>query len=297
VAFLQYDALLELVEEFIVAVVSRVLERCAEPLAFLERDTAALERVVPPFPRLSYDEAAAQLSTAAARAEMEAAGAPAFRPGGDFGSFDETLLTRAHDRPLFVTHWPAAIKAFYMQPNPADPTQALAVDLLAPEGYGEIVGGSERIHDHDLLLARIREHGLPEAAFGWYLDIRKYGTVPHAGFGMGIERFVAWICGIPHLREAIPYPRQIHRNQPGLRQEPARLRGDARPPAAGRLGIRDRSRRSRRDRRQHLRVHRACARGIDPDDPRGRRIQEEGAVAPARGRGLHGAALRRRAAA
>jgi asparaginyl-tRNA synthetase len=214
VAFLQYDALLELVEEFIVAVVSRVLERCAEPLAFLERDTAALERVVPPFPRLSYDEAAAQLSTAAARAEMEAAGAPAFRPGGDFGSFDETLLTRAHDRPLFVTHWPAAIKAFYMQPNPADPTQALAVDLLAPEGYGEIVGGSERIHDHDLLLARIREHGLPEAAFGWYLDIRKYGTVPHAGFGMGIERFVAWICGIPHLREAIPYPRQIHRIQP-----------------------------------------------------------------------------------
>jgi asparaginyl-tRNA synthetase len=113
-----------------------------------------------------------------------------------------------------VTHWPAEIKAFYMQPDPADPSRALCVDVLAPEGYGEIIGGSQRIHDHDLLAARIRQHGLPVEAFQWYLDIRRYGTVPHSGFGMGIERFVTWLCGTAHLREAIPYPRQIHRLYP-----------------------------------------------------------------------------------
>jgi asparaginyl-tRNA synthetase len=150
----------------------------------------------------------------AAQQRMKDAGAPPFAAGSDFGGFDETLLTERFDRPVMVTHWPAEIKAFYMQPDPADPGKALCLDLLAPEGYGEIIGGSQRIHDHDLLLRRIEEHDLPVDAFRWYLDIRKYGTVPHAGFGMGIERCVTWLCGIPHLREAIPYPRQIHRLYP-----------------------------------------------------------------------------------
>jgi asparaginyl-tRNA synthetase len=145
---------------------------------------------------------------------MREAGAPPFVAGNDFGSLDETILTEQFDRPVMVTHWPADIKAFYMQPDAADPGRALCVDVLAPEGYGEIIGGSQRILDHDLLLRRIQEHGLPIEAFQWYLEIRKYGTVPHSGFGMGIERCVAWICGIAHLREAIPYPRQIHRIYP-----------------------------------------------------------------------------------
>jgi asparaginyl-tRNA synthetase len=134
--------------------------------------------------------------------------------GSDFGAHDETLLTQRFEKPVMVTHWPAAIKSFYMQPDENDPSKALGVDVLAPEGYGEIVGGSQRIHDHDLLLARIQEHKLPVEAFQWYLDIRKFGTVPHSGFGMGIERCVTWITGLPHLREAIPYPRQINRIYP-----------------------------------------------------------------------------------
>ena len=214
VAFLELPGLLELAEEFVSYVVGRALDRCKEDLKALERDTTHLERVVPPFPRITYDDAARRLTTDAAQAKMREAGAPPFVPGGDFGGFDETLLTQDFDRPVMVTHWPADIKAFYMQPDPADPTRALAVDVLAPEGYGEIIGGSQRIHDHDLLLARIREHGLPVEAFQWYLDIRKYGTVPHAGFGMGIERCITWITGLPHLREAIPYPRQINRIYP-----------------------------------------------------------------------------------
>jgi asparaginyl-tRNA synthetase len=215
VAFLELPGLLELAEEFLASLVARVLDRCREPLAILERDTTALERVVPPFPRLTYDQAADILCEPASQARMaERTDTPPFRRGSDFGALDETILTERFDRPVMVTHWPAEIKAFYMQPDPADPTKALCVDVLAPEGYGEVIGGSQRIHDHDLLLARIREHGLPVEPFQWYLDIRKYGSVPHAGFGMGIERFVTWMCGIPHLREAIPYPRQIHRLYP-----------------------------------------------------------------------------------
>ena len=214
VAFMELDGLLELAEDFVSRVVARVLDRCAEPLKFLERDPSKLESVTPPFPRMKYDEAAEILSSPEAQSEMREAGAPAFVRGADFGGFDETYLTRRFDRPVMVTHWPAAIKAFYMQPAEDDPSLALCVDMLAPEGYGEIIGGSQRIHDHDLLLERLREHELPIEAFQWYLDIRKYGSVPHAGFGMGIERFVTWICGIPHLREAIPYPRQIHRLYP-----------------------------------------------------------------------------------
>ena len=145
---------------------------------------------------------------------MKEAGAPPFERGGDFGALDETILTETFDQPVVVTHWPADIKSFYMQPAPDDPTKVLGMDVLAPEGYGEIIGGSQRVHDHDLLKQRIESHDLPIEAFQWYLDIRKYGSVPHAGFGMGIERAVTWMCGIPHLRETIPYPRQIHRLYP-----------------------------------------------------------------------------------
>jgi len=214
VAFMDLDGLLDLTEDFVTNVVGRVVDRCRDQLEFLGRDLTKLETVPPPFPRLTYDEAADILTTPEAHAAMHEAGAPPFQRGGDFGAFDETYLTRRFDRPVMVTHWPAGIKAFYMQPDPDDPGKALCVDVLAPEGYGEIIGGSQRIHDHDLLRDRIREHGLPSEAFQWYLDIRKYGTVPHSGFGMGIERFVTWICGISHLREAIPYPRQIHRIYP-----------------------------------------------------------------------------------
>jgi asparaginyl-tRNA synthetase len=214
VAFLEFAGLLELAEEFISYVVGRALDRCREELKVLERDTSHLERVVPSFPRITYDEAAKILGTADSQRKMADSGAPPFVYGSDFGAFDETLLTQQFDRPVMVTHWPAAIKSFYMQPDPDDPTKALGVDVLAPEGYGEIIGGSQRIHDHDLMLSRILEHDLPVPAFQWYLDIRKYGTVPHSGFGMGIERCVTWICGIAHLREAIPYPRQINRLYP-----------------------------------------------------------------------------------
>jgi len=214
VAFLELPGLLELAEEFVSYVVGRALDRCKESLKVLERDTTQLEKVVPPFPRITYDEASRILSTAEAQTKMAQAGAPAFSHGSDFGSYDETLLTQEFDRPVMVTHWPVDIKAFYMQPDPNDSGKALCVDVLAPEGCGEIIGGSQRIHDHDLLLKRIEEHGLPVSAFQWYLDIRKYGTVPHAGFGMGIERCVTWITGLPHLREAVPYPRQINRLYP-----------------------------------------------------------------------------------
>ncbi|MCP3977945.1 MAG: asparagine--tRNA ligase [bacterium] len=214
VAFLELPGLLELGEQFVSYIVSRVLDRCRDQLDFLERDITKLEAIRAPFPRLTYDEASKILTTEDSQAQMREAGAPLFEHGSDFGGFDETILTAKFDKPVMVTHWPAEIKAFYMQPDADDPSKALCVDMLAPEGYGEIIGGSQRVHDHDLLLSRIEQHGLPVEAFQWYLDIRRYGTVPHSGFGMGIERCVTWICGIPHLREAIPYPRQIHRLYP-----------------------------------------------------------------------------------
>ena len=204
VAFLEFEGLLGLAEEFLVYLTARVLERCQEPLDVLERDRSKLEAVAPPFPRIRYREAIERL-----RAEGQE-----IADGDDFGAEHETILAGLFDRPVMVTHYPAAAKAFYMQPDPEDPSLALAVDVLAPEGYGEIIGGSQRIHDHDLLLARIHEHELPVAAFQWYLDIRRYGTFPHSGFGMGIERFVAWMCGIAHLRETIPYPRMLYRIYP-----------------------------------------------------------------------------------
>jgi asparaginyl-tRNA synthetase len=206
--------LLELAEDLVVYVIGRVLERRAPELERLERDIAKLECVKKPFPRVRYDEACRILTTPEARAKTEAAGAPPFEPGNDLGAMDETILSEGRDRPLMVTHYPATVKSFYMQPDPEDPTRALCVDIIAPEGYGEIIGGSVRIHDYELLKNRIEESGLPLEAFQWYLDVRRYGSVPHAGFGMGIERLVSWLCGTHHLREVIPYPRTLQRIYP-----------------------------------------------------------------------------------
>ncbi len=205
VAWLRFDGLLDLCEEFVSCVVSRVLDRCSEDLARLERDTSILEPTIAGnFPRLDYSEAVAKLQELGSDIQF----------GEDLGGDDETMLTALYDRPVMVTRWPADIKAFYMQPDPEDASRVLAVDVLAPEGYGEIIGGSERSDSLDHLERQIAAHGLPKEAFDWYLDVRRYGSFPHSGFGMGIERFVAWITGVPHLRETIPYPRMINRLNP-----------------------------------------------------------------------------------
>src|SRR5215471_16834705 len=204
VAFLEIDGLMDLAEEFICELVGRVLGRCREELQRLERDTSRLETVKKPFPRFNYRDAVAILQKKGFAVKF----------GDDFGGDEETALAADFDRPVMVTRYPASIKAFYMQPDPKDPEVVLGLDMLAPEGYGEIIGGSQRIHDYDLLLSRIRQHDLPIEAFQWYLDLRKYGTFPHAGFGMGLERFVAWMTGVPHLRETIPYPRMLYRIYP-----------------------------------------------------------------------------------
>lgn len=204
VAFLEFEGLCELAESFLEEVVGRIIERCGEPFRVLERDVAKLENVAAPLPRIRYSEAIDILAEAGQSVSF----------GDDFGAEEETVLANHFDRPVLVTHYPASIKAFYMQPDPDDPDLALALDVIAPEGYGEIIGGSQRIHDHDLLLSRIEEHELPREAFQWYLDVRKYGTFPHSGFGMGLERFVAWMCGVPHLRETIPYPRMLNKIYP-----------------------------------------------------------------------------------
>ncbi|HUF46821.1 MAG TPA: amino acid--tRNA ligase-related protein, partial [Vicinamibacterales bacterium] len=204
VAYATLDDTIVLAEGLVTEVVARVLDRRARELTTLERDTTSLERVQTPFPRITYDEAAARLT---------AQGLP-FEWGGDFGSPDETAISSLFDRPVAVTGYPSAIKAFYMKPHPDRPEVSLSVDILAPEGYGEIIGGGERLDDYDLLVKRIEEHQLPREAFEWYLDLRRYGSVPHSGFGMGIERVVSWICGLEHLREAIPYPRMLYRLYP-----------------------------------------------------------------------------------
>jgi asparaginyl-tRNA synthetase len=203
-AFATLDDVMDLAEGLLVSVVGRVLETRKRELQTLERDTTKLERVQSPFPRISYDEAVEILKKK---------GLP-FEWGGDFGAPDETALSEEFDRPICVHRYPSKVKAFYMKPDPDRPEVALGVDVLAPEGYGEIIGGGERISDYDLLLQRIKEHDLPQEAFEWYLDLRRYGTVPHGGFGMGIERCVSWICGLEHLREAIPYPRMLYRLYP-----------------------------------------------------------------------------------
>jgi len=203
-AFVDSDGSMALQEEFVSYLVSRALERRAAELKELERDTAPLERVIGPFPRITYTDAIARLQAEGSDIQW----------GADLGADDETALARAYDRPLFVMNYPKEVKAFYMKENPADPRTVLNNDCLAPEGYGEIIGGSQREDDHDRLLARIEAQGLDPAAYGWYLDLRKYGGFVHSGFGLGLERTVAWICGIPHIREAIAFPRQIHRLYP-----------------------------------------------------------------------------------
>ncbi len=204
VAFAELGDMMDLAEGLLTFVVDRVLDRRKTELAALERDTAKLACVKPPFPRMTYEEAVALL---------QKKGNP-IQQGDDFGGDEETLLSEAFDRPVVVHRYPAKIKAFYMQPDADRSDLALCMDILAPEGYGEIVGGGQRIHDGELLRSRIREHKLPEDAFRWYLDLRRYGSVPHAGFGMGIERVVAWMCGLDHVRETIPFPRMLYKLYP-----------------------------------------------------------------------------------
>src|ERR1700730_7813015 len=241
VAFLQLDGLLDLAEAYITHIVTTVLAHHRADLKVIGKDISKLEAVIAPnlasavsadspllssrseaegsavpsptpnkFPRLSYDEAHAMLEKAYAEGKIETP----HKYGDDFGSPDETYISSQFSKPVMIHRYPAAIKAFYMQPDPADPTKALCVDVLAPEGYGEIIGGSQRVDSYGLLKSRIEEHNLPLAAFQWYLDLRKYGSVPHAGFGMGIERVVAWICGLDHVRETIPFARTLNRIYP-----------------------------------------------------------------------------------
>jgi len=203
-AFATLEDVIQLEERLIVSTVARVLDRCAEDLRRVERDTSRLAAVRSPFPRMHYNDAVRFLTER---------GTP-FEWGGDFGAPDETALSEVHERPLFVTHYPAAVKAFYMEPDPQDPRLCLSCDCLAPEGYGEIIGGGQRLASLEVLTRRIDEHGLPQEAFEWYKDLRRYGSVPHAGFGIGVERTLAWIAGLEHVRESIPFPRMLYRLRP-----------------------------------------------------------------------------------
>ena len=204
VAYAELDDTIALAEDLICAIVESVLEKRRTELEVLERDVSKLESIRKPFHRMTYDQAAEKLKEKGTDFEL----------GNDFGAQDETVLAEDLDRPLVVTHYPTKIKAFYMQPASDNPDRVLCVDILAPEGYGEIVGGGQRIHDFELLRTRLKEHELSEEDFKWYLDLRRYGSVPHSGFGMGIERFVSWICSLEHLREAIPFPRMLYRLSP-----------------------------------------------------------------------------------
>lgn len=203
-AWVDSDGNMRVQEEFVSYLVRRCIDRRAAELELLERDTSVLQRVVPPFPRLDYTDAVALLQKKGS----------AIKWGEDLGAEDEALIVAEYDRPVFVFNYPKEAKAFYMKENPADPRTVLCDDLLAPEGYGEIIGGSQREDDYDKLVARIKSEGLPLEAYGWYLDLRKYGTFVHSGFGLGLERTVAWICGIPHIREVIAFPRLMNRLTP-----------------------------------------------------------------------------------
>lgn len=203
-AYLDLEGCMELAEGLVCAIVQAVLQNRERELKTLGRDLGPLENVRPPFPRIPYDEAVGILN----------ASGLSMRWGEDFGGDEETVLSQRFDRPVFVHRYPTACKAFYMQPDPGRPEVVLNFDLLAPEGYGEIVGGGQRIHDLDLLERRLAEHGLPQRTYAWYLDLRRYGSVPHAGFGLGVERTVAWICGVDHVRETIPFPRLLYRLEP-----------------------------------------------------------------------------------
>jgi asparaginyl-tRNA synthetase len=214
-AFFSLEDLMNMEEQFVSHVIQRVLEKHKIELEIIERDTSRLEQAVPPFPRISYDEAVERLQKLAAETEdPEQKALLHMEWGGDFGSPHETAIAEMFDRPVFVYHYPTAIKAFYMQPVAGRPEVCRSVDLLAPEGYGEITGGSERIYDQALMDERVSKIGIPREAYAWYLDLRRFGTVPHAGFGIGLERTVAWICGLPHIRETIPYARMLNRKYP-----------------------------------------------------------------------------------
>ena len=204
VAFATVEDTMDLAERMITFIVQRVLERRSSELKSLERDLTKLEKISTPFPRISYDDAVKILQKNSSEIQW----------GGDFGGGDETIISQQFEKPVMVHRYPSAIKAFYMEPDPIRPEVALCVDVLAPEGYGEIVGGGQRAASHDLLVERLKEHGLPREVFQWYLDLRKFGSVPHAGFGMGIERAVTWICGLEHVRETIPFPRMLYRLTP-----------------------------------------------------------------------------------
>jgi asparaginyl-tRNA synthetase len=214
-AFFSLEDLMAMEEEFVSAIVQAVLGQHRAELAILERDTARLEAIKPPFPRISYDEAVERLKQLAAETDDPDRKAElAITWGDDFGAPHETAIAEMFDRPVFVYHYPSAAKAFYMQPVEGRPEVCRSVDLLAPEGYGEITGGSERIWDADLLARRIDEIGINPENYAWYLSLRRYGSVPHAGFGLGVERTVAWVCGLPHIRETIPYARMLNRLYP-----------------------------------------------------------------------------------
>ena len=203
-AFATLDEVKQVGEELVCFVVKRVLENRRAELHDLERDVSKLEAVKAPFPRISYDEAVKVLQGLGSEIQW----------GGDLGGTDETLIAQTYDRPVMIDRYPADVKAFYFQPAPERPEVVLGVDFIAPDGYGEIIGGGQRIHDLDLLLKRLAEHNLPKDAFDWYVDLRKFGSVPHAGFGMGVERFVSWMCGLDHIRETIAFPRMLNRTRP-----------------------------------------------------------------------------------
>ena len=204
VAYCDLDQDMDLAEDMVTYVVARVLDRCREELKALERDVAPLEKVVKPFPRISYSEAVERVAQAGSEVTW----------GKDFGGDEETVLSQQFDRPVLVHRYPAEVKAFYMKGDPEDERLALCVDMIAPEGYGEIIGGGQREDDLQVLERKVEAHGLPREAFEWYLDLRKYGSVPHAGFGMGLERVVGWLCGSRHVRETIPFPRTLQRLYP-----------------------------------------------------------------------------------
>jgi asparaginyl-tRNA synthetase len=203
-AFVTQEESLVIQEQFVSYIIQSVLKTCGKELEVLERDTAKLEKITAPFPRITYDEAVTFLKT----------NGHEFEWGEDFGAPHETAIAESYDKPVFITHYPTEIKAFYMKPDPDRPEVVLCADMIAPEGYGEIIGGSQRIDDPELMEERFAEHDLSKEAYQWYLDLRKYGTVPHSGFGLGLERTVAWICGLDHVRETIPFPRLLYRLYP-----------------------------------------------------------------------------------
>jgi asparaginyl-tRNA synthetase len=203
-SYAHLEDMVQLAEGLVSAVVQSVVKNRTRELAMIERDVAKLEKIAPPFPRVTYDEAIQVL---------QKSGNPA-KWGDDFGGDEETIISKEFDKPVIVHRYPAAMKAFYMATDPARPELSLSFDMIAPEGYGEIIGGGERLSSYETLVQRLREHNLPEESFQWYLDLRRYGSVPHAGFGLGLERTVAWICGTEHIREVIPFPRMLYRVYP-----------------------------------------------------------------------------------